>query len=52
MQKSKNLLLYEMLRLGRDCRKNGIQWLVRVIWNHGDKVTVQNLPSFLDEKAK
>ena len=44
--------LKNLLKKGRDCRDFGLSWLVRFHWNLGHNVFEENLPDFLDPKAK
>lgn len=46
------MFLYEILRIGLDCRNEGISWVIRVLWGYGEKVNLDQLPKFLDQKAK
>lgn len=43
------MFFYEILRIGYDCRSDGIQWILTALQNNGDKVTEGDLPVFLDE---
>jgi hypothetical protein len=50
----KNELLvhyHKLLNEGRDTRKEGLMWLVKVIWDLGQDILVSYLPTFLDENA-
>ena len=43
---------YKILKLGMDPRDTGIMWIIRELRKTGDVITVNNLPDFLDVKAK
>lgn len=44
--------LYKILKVGFDCRNKGLEWIIHMLWNLGQKVLYINLPDFLDKKAK
>lgn len=50
----KNSLLvhyHKILSEGKDTRKEGLVWVIKAIWNLGQKVVASFIPNFLDEKA-
>lgn len=49
---SRKVFLFEILKYGKDCRDEGLTWIIRSIWNLGEKVYENQLPKFLDDKAK
>lgn len=40
------------MKIGTDYRKNGITWIIEALENLGEKVEIDDLPDFLDDKAK
>jgi hypothetical protein len=46
--KGKKLFLLEILKNGRDSRTEGLSWIIRSLWNCGEKVFDSYLPDFLD----
>jgi hypothetical protein len=36
--KGKKIFLFENLKIGKDCRSEGITWIIRSLWNSGEKV--------------
>ena len=41
-----------MLNIGLDCRKSGLCWVIKQIWDSGEKLSDQYFPPFLDSKAR
>eukprot|EP01017_Pseudomicrothorax_dubius_P044951 TRINITY_DN7682_c0_g1_i2.p1 TRINITY_DN7682_c0_g1~~TRINITY_DN7682_c0_g1_i2.p1 ORF type:complete len:477 (+),score=114.79 TRINITY_DN7682_c0_g1_i2:64-1494(+) len=50
--KSKIVFLTGLLKQGLDCRSQGLSWIIKSLWNLGEKVYEAQLPDFLDSKAK
>ncbi len=46
------VFLRRLLKLGSDSRSGGVTWLIDRLWALGEKVELEQLPEFLDEKAK
>ncbi|CAD8191467.1 unnamed protein product [Paramecium pentaurelia] len=44
--------LLELLKLGLDCRSQGLSWIIKAIWDSGEKISDSNFPPYLDSKAK
>ena len=36
--KGKKIFLLENLKIGKDCRSEGITWIIRSLWNFGEKI--------------
>ena len=46
------LFLFQMIINFLILRNEGIAWIVIELWNLGENVTLNNLPNYLDFKAK
>ncbi|CAK84083.1 unnamed protein product (macronuclear) [Paramecium tetraurelia] len=44
--------LLELLKLGLDCRSQGLSWIIKAIWDSGEKIADSNFPTYLDSKAR
>ncbi len=42
---------HDLLAEGRDCRQDGLAWIVKAIWLLGHDVNLTRLPKFLDPQA-
>lgn len=43
---------YNLLKIGRDGRLEGLAWIVKTIWRLGGAVDKEHIPNFIDEKGK
>ena len=50
--KTKVIFLFELLAYAKDVRNTGLSWIIRSIWNIGEKVYNNHLPDYFDLKAK
>ena len=50
--KTKSIFLFELLQYAKDIRNTGVSWIIRAIWNIGEKVYNNHLPDYFDIKAK
>lgn len=44
--------LKALLKKGKDYRNVGVSWVIEVLWSLGEKINENDLPEFLDSKAK
>ncbi|CAD8112384.1 unnamed protein product [Paramecium primaurelia] len=44
--------LLELLKIGLDCRKQGLCWIVKAVWDTNEKLSDDNFPSYLDSKGR
>ncbi|CAK92326.1 unnamed protein product (macronuclear) [Paramecium tetraurelia] len=44
--------LQELLKIGLDCRKQGLSWIIKAIWDTNEKLRDENFPSYLDSKGR
>ena len=54
MDNLKNKLMLHYLLLlseGKDTRNEGLVWIIKSIWNLGEKLIISYLPNYLDEKC-
>ena len=54
LKEIKNELLvhyHNLLIEGKDTRKDGLVWLIKVIWDLGYDILISYLPTFLDDKS-
>ncbi|CAD8102058.1 unnamed protein product [Paramecium sonneborni] len=52
LHKSIQGFLLELLKIGLDCRSQGLSWIIKAIWDSGEKISDSNFPPFLDSKAR
>ena len=52
VEKSNRLLLFLILKLGKDFREYGLSWIIKQLWNMGENIKYEHLPSFLDYNSK
>lgn len=41
----------QILKRGQDCRKDGLIWVIKVLWNLNQDIIIDDMPEFLDSKA-
>ncbi|CAD8196189.1 unnamed protein product [Paramecium octaurelia] len=44
--------LLELLKIGLDCRSQGLSWIIKAVWDSGEKIAEANFPPYLDSKAR
>ncbi len=41
-----------LLKSGKDVRNTGLSWLIKKLWQLGEKISEEHLPDYLDQRAK
>ncbi|CAD8204898.1 unnamed protein product [Paramecium octaurelia] len=44
--------LLELLKIGLDCRSQGLSWIIKAVWDSGEKIAEASFPPYLDSKAR
>lgn len=42
----------KILKSGKDVRNTGLSWLIKKLWQLGEKISEEHLPDYLDQRAK
>lgn len=42
----------KLLKSGKDVRNTGLSWLLKKLWQLGEKIAEEHLPDYLDQRSK
>ncbi|KRX08159.1 hypothetical protein PPERSA_01704 [Pseudocohnilembus persalinus] len=52
LERAQKLFYFELLKIGKDTRNKGLVWIILYLKKQGEKVKLEQLPDFLDQKAR